>query len=118
MPRRSREAYLWDIADSCRAILEYVYGSSLSDFEQNRMLRRAVERELSIVGEAVSQATRHFPELEASIGSARQIVGFRNRIVHEYAEVDTEIVWAIVQNEVPRLLENSESLLEESGHGG
>ncbi len=80
------------------------------------MLRRAVERELSIVGEAVSQATRHFPELEKSIGPARRIVGFRNRIIHEYAEVDTEIVWAIVQNEVPRLLEKSEALLEESEH--
>lgn len=118
MPKRSREAYLWDIADSCRAILEYVRDSDLSNFEQNRMLRRAVERELSIVGDAVSQATRHFPELEESIGSARQIVRFRNRIIHEYAEVDTEIVWAIVQKEVSRLPEKSESLLEESGHGG
>jgi uncharacterized protein with HEPN domain len=46
-----------------------------------------------------------------------QNVGFRNRIVHEYAEIDTEIVWAIVQKEVPRLLEKSKALLEESGHG-
>jgi len=46
-----------------------------------------------------------------------QIVDSRNRIIHEYTEVDTEIVWAIVQNEVPRLLEKSELLLEESGHG-
>ena len=61
------------------------------------MLRRAVERELSIVGEAVSQAMRYFPKLEESIGPARRIV---------------------VQNEVPRLLEKSEALLEESGHGG
>lgn len=42
----------------------------------------------------------------------------RRRIVHEYSEMDTEIVWAIVQNEVPRLLEKSEALLEESGRGG
>ncbi len=113
MLRRSREAYLWDISDSCRAIVEFVQGRDLSDYKGDRMLRRAVERELSIVGEAVSQATRHFPELEASIGPARQIVGFRNRIVHEYAAVDTEVVWAIVQNEVPGLLERSESLLKE-----
>ncbi len=113
MPRRSREAYLCDIADSCRAIVEFVRGRDLSDYEHNRMLRRAVERELSIVGEAMSQATRHFPDLEASIGPARQIVGFRNRIIHEYAELDTEVVWAIVQNEVPKLLERAESLLEE-----
>ncbi len=113
MPRRSREAYLWDITDSCRAILEFVQERSLSDYEQNRMLRRAVERELSIVGEAVSQGTRRFPELEESIGPARQIVGFRNRIIHGYADVDPSIVWAIVQNEVPGLLERSEALLDE-----
>ena len=65
------------------------------------------------MGEAVSQATRYFPDLEESIGPARQMAGFRNRIVHEYAEVYTEIVWAIVQNEVLRLLEKSESLLGE-----
>ena len=118
MPRRSREAYLWDIADSCRAILEFAKDSNLQDFEENRMLRRAVERELSVVGEAVGQSTRHFPDLEESIGPARQIVGFRNRIVHDYAEVDTHIVWAIVQNEVPRLLEKSEALLEESRRDG
>jgi uncharacterized protein with HEPN domain len=47
-----------------------------------------------------------------------QILGFRNRIIHGYAEVDPESAWAIVQNEVPRLLEKSEALLEESGHGG
>ena len=113
MPRRSREIYLWDIADSCRVIVEFVHGRELSDYEQDRMLRRAVERELSIVGEAVNQATRHFPDLEASIGPARQIVGFRNRIIHEYAEIDPTIVWAIVHNEVPRLLEKSEALLRE-----
>jgi uncharacterized protein with HEPN domain len=47
-----------------------------------------------------------------------RILGFRNRTVHEYAEKDTEIVWAIVQNEAPRLLEKTEALLKEPGHGG
>ncbi len=42
-----------------------------------------------------------------------QIADFRNRIIHEYAELDFEVVWAIVQNEVPRLFEKSETLLEE-----
>lgn len=44
-------------------------------------------------------------------------VSFRNRIVHGYADVAPSIVWAIVQNEVPSLLEKSEALLEKSGHG-
>lgn len=47
-----------------------------------------------------------------------QVVGFRSRIIHEYAEVDTEIAWTIAQNEVPRLLEKSKALLKESEYGG
>ncbi|QIN78147.1 DUF86 domain-containing protein [Rubrobacter marinus] len=113
MPRRSKEAYLWDIADSCRAVLEFVGGRELSDYRQDRMLRRAVERELSIVGEAVSQGTRYFPELEERIGPVRQIVAFRNRIIHGYADVDSDIVWAVVHAEVPRLLEKCESFLRD-----
>jgi uncharacterized protein with HEPN domain len=70
----------------------------------------AVERELSIV--AVSQGTRRFPDLEESLGPARQIVGFRNRIIHGYADVDSSFIWAIFQNKVPRLLEQFESILE------
>ena len=41
-----------------------------------------------------------------------QLVGFRNRIIHGYADVDSGIVWAIVQNEVPGLLQRSETLLD------
>ncbi|AHY47157.1 hypothetical protein RradSPS_1874 [Rubrobacter radiotolerans] len=113
MSRRSQESYLWDIADSCRAILEFTQGRSFSDYKEDRMLRRAVERELSIVGEAVSQAARRFPEMEQYIGDVRQIVGFRNRIIHAYADVDPAIIWGIVRNEVPPLLEMAEALLGE-----
>lgn len=112
MSQRSREAYLWDIADSCRAILKFSESRTLFDYQNNRMFRRAGERELSTTGEAVGQATKHFPELEESIGSARQIAGFRNRITHSYAEVNSSVVWGIVQNEVPGLLTTAESLLD------
>lgn len=49
---------------------------------------------------------------------SRPITSIRNRIIHEYAEIDTKIVQAIGQNEVPRLLEKSEAHQEELGHGG
>lgn len=111
MPRRSRDAYLWDIVDSCQAILGFVQGRDLADYLGNRMLLRAVERELSIVGEAVNQLAQTFPELADDIGSVRQIVGFRNRLIHEYADVDPEVVWAIVQGEVPQLLQRVMDIL-------
>ncbi len=46
-----------------------------------------------------------------------QMAGLRNRSVHGYAEIDPAIAWAIVQNGIPLLLEKSEALSEESGHG-
>ena len=111
MRRRSRDAYLWDILDSCHAILDFTRGRSLTDYESDRMLHRAVERELSIVGEAINQLTRSFPEMTTAIGPVRQIVGFRNRLIHEYADVEIEVIWAIVQDQIPPLLARAEVLL-------
>ncbi len=52
-------------------------------------------------------------------GSLRlDAANLRHRIIHEYAKIDPDIVWAIVQNEVPRLLEKSEALLEETNPSG
>ena len=64
MPQRGRDALLWDIADSCGAVTGFVSGQTLQDFREDRMLFRAVERELSIVGEAVSQLSRLWPETD------------------------------------------------------
>lgn len=111
MPRRSRNAYLWDIVDASRAIADGVLGRTYADFEQDRMFRRAIERELTIVGEAVSQMTRTYPETRDAIGPVRRLVGFRNVLIHEYGDVKNDVVWAIVVDEVPQLLERCQALL-------
>ena len=72
-------------------------------------MRRAVERELTIVGEAVNRILA--ADSTISITAARQIVRFRNRITHEYDGVDDVNVWAILQNHLPVLKQEIADLL-------
>lgn len=113
MPRDPR-AYLFDIAESCRLVLEFTKGRSLERYATDPMLRSAVERQLEIVGEALSQALRHHPRALADrIPEAPRLIAFRNQLAHGYANVADDIVWAIVERDVPRLLEKVTGLLDE-----
>ena len=104
--------YLTDIKISIEAINSYIEGKKIfSEFENNRLVRMAVERELEIIGEAVSRikkADNNFP-----ISSAAKIKGTRNIIAHEYDRVDTKAIWSIVINHLPVLLVEVETLLSE-----
>jgi uncharacterized protein with HEPN domain len=111
MPR-SLPTYLADIQLSIGAIEEFTNGRTLEQFEQDRMLRSAVRGELMIVGEAVNQLLRRFPETETRIRTARRIVDFRNLLIHEYGEVDDKVVWSIVIGSMPSLKEDIEAWLE------
>jgi uncharacterized protein with HEPN domain len=73
------------------------------------MLRRSVERELEIIGEAVSKIEKIDPTIE--IDGKRQIIGLRNRVIHNYDAVDNEIVWGILSKHLLLLKQDSEKLL-------
>lgn len=75
------------------------------------MLRSAIERQFEIIGEALSQAFYHFPELEEEITAGRQIVAFRNRLIHAYASVDPAVVWGVIEEDLPVLRSEVEELL-------
>ena len=67
------------------------------------MLRSAVERQFSILGEALSRLAKDHPEAAASIPDRAQIIAFRNILVHGYASVDDRIVWGVIENHLARL---------------
>lgn len=103
--RATREAkkYLFDVLSSCNEIARFVDGYSLDQYLENPLVRRAVERDLEIIGEALVQLRAVAPEIAASIADIQRIIGMRNRLVHAYAEVDDEIVWDAATQEVPLL---------------
>ena len=112
MPRSS-EAYLSDIIEACDAIVVAIAGVDLETYLSNRMIRSAVEREFIIIGEAITSLERLNADLASRITHARLIVGFRNRLAHEYAAIDDEAVLRIAQRDVPVLHEECSALLSE-----
>ena len=72
------------------------------------MLRRAVERELEIIGEALNRIDRINPALE--ISSKKKIISMRNRVIHGYDKIDDEIVWGTIVRYLP-ILKNEVSAL-------
>ena len=111
--QREAKAYLWDIARAAESIRAFTDGKDLETYLHDEMLRAAVERKFGMIGEALAQMLRHFPEMTSRISLPREIIAFRNQIVHGYATVKDDIVWEIIQTYLPRLYLEVTSLLEE-----
>ncbi|MDO6739433.1 DUF86 domain-containing protein [Wenyingzhuangia sp. 2_MG-2023] len=109
--KREVKKYLYDIKISIESINEYL-GSERDFFkyEENKILRRAVEREIEIIGEATNRILKI--EREIVIENARKIVDTRNWVIHAYDSVDNTIIWGIVTIHLPKLLIEVEQLLE------
>lgn len=104
---------LLDARRACETVREFVEERSFQEYEENLMLRSAVERQLEIIGEALGKAAEQDEAIESQIPSLPRIVAFRNRVIHGYDTVDDEIIWTIAQNNVPELRTRLDDLLEE-----
>jgi uncharacterized protein with HEPN domain len=80
------------------------------------LLKRAIERNLEIIGEAVNKILSLAPDFP--IHNARKIIGLRNHIVHAYDNISDENIWGIVINHLPRLREDIEEQLNNSSSKG
>lgn len=96
-------AYLFDITEAARLALSYVDGQTLEDFLRDTQRQDAVIRRIEIIGEAarrVSAQTRNLhPEVPWAV-----MVGMRNLMIHDYDDVDMDIVWDTVHRDLPELL--------------
>lgn len=105
-------ALVWDAQRASRLVRDFAEGRSFDDYRDDVMFRSAVERQLQIIGEALSRLSRVDPETAATLPELRSIVGFRNILVHGYAQVDDEVVWRIIHDDLPLLERNLTGLLE------
>lgn len=109
MSQRDFEAFLWDIERSGRAIIEYTAGKTFEDYTSERMLRAAVEREFTIIGEALTHALKLRGDMV--LPGARDAISFRNVLIHRYDQIDHEKVWRVIHTTLPLLLTEVRSLL-------
>lgn len=94
--------YLKHILDAITQIQNYLREKPFEAFITNRMLQDAVVRQLEIVGEASRNLSEDFRRLHPAVPWS-QIAGMRNRMAHDYLNVDMEIVWDIATHDLPIL---------------
>jgi uncharacterized protein with HEPN domain len=80
------------------------------EYKSNIVLKRAIERNLEIIGEAMNKLLTINPDIP--IDNARRIVGLRNQIIHGYDNVSDENIWGIIINHLPKLLLKINKLIE------
>ena len=106
-------AHLHDVLQSGRAIQEFISNRTLESYTSDELLRSAVERKFEIMGEAINRIKRDEPSLLSRIRNYRDIISFRNILVHGYDTIDDRIVWGVIEEDLDDLVEDVEKLLQQ-----
>jgi uncharacterized protein with HEPN domain len=110
MPPDRDKVYLWDMLKAAQGVASSLQGLSFAQYATDENLRLATERRIEIIGEA---ARRISPDLKGAHPEIpwRLIVDQRNVMIHAYDEIETERIWALAQQDIPRLLEQLKKLM-------
>jgi uncharacterized protein with HEPN domain len=104
------EGYLIDILAEARLALEFASGLNRDTFKADLMRQHAIIRCLEIIGEATRRISLEFREAHPEI-AWHGMLGMRNRLIHEYDEINLNIVWDVLNEHIPALIELIEPLV-------
>ncbi len=107
------ETRLGHIVDAMNQALQYARSRTRSDVEADIPLQHVLARNIEIIGEAASRLTPEFRAAHPQIPWPKMI-GMRNRMIHEYFDIDVDIVWGTVIRDFPVLLPQLQRILEEN----
>ena len=93
-------------------LVDFTASKRFADYRNDALLRSGVERQFEIIGEALSQALRLEPNLSARISDTRRIIAFRNRLIHGYDSLADEVVWGVLETNLPVLHREVRFLLD------
>ena len=106
------KTWLFDIVKSIEEIDSYFSKSKkFETYVSDIRTKRAVERNIEIIGEAMNRILKENPEI--NISNSRKIVDARNKIIHGYDEISDDVIWGIVINHLPLLKIEAGKLLQE-----
>jgi uncharacterized protein with HEPN domain len=98
--------------DHAREAVEMVRGRSRADLDADRQLNLSLVRLVEVVGEAAKHVPDDFRSHHPQV-PWRQAVGMRNRIIHGYDVIDFDILWSVLQKDLPPLIEALEKIVNE-----
>jgi uncharacterized protein with HEPN domain len=105
------EKYLLDILNAARDFQQFVGSLDFDAYHANKLIKAAVERKFEIIGEALGRVASLSPETANSIHEYQKMIAFRNIIIHGYDQVSDPLVWDVIENKLPLLIEDIQHLL-------
>lgn len=109
-PEDRDAAYLWDMQQAAKEVASMLEDHDLGAFLANRVLLRAIERGVEIIGEAARRVSPPYQAAHPEI-PWRVIIGQRNILAHEYGQIDHELLYKTAVEDIPRLIEQLQVLL-------
>jgi uncharacterized protein with HEPN domain len=101
---------LQHMRDAAAEALQFAAGKRRADLDHDRMLILAILKDLEIIGEAAGRVTRETKQRNPTV-PWDEIVGMRNRLIHGYFDVDLDVVWETISNDLPQLLADVDGIL-------
>jgi uncharacterized protein with HEPN domain len=95
-------AYLWDMREAAREVTEFVRDVTFEQYQTRKVVRRAVERQIEVIGEAASHVSKSFQDRHPEI-PWRLIIGQRNVLAHDYGEILDERIYRVAVGKIPEL---------------
>jgi len=112
MPHRRDTVFVAQMVEAAEAALEFTNGQTAESFASDRLIGYAVVHAVQLIGQAARSVSVELQAAHAEI-PWREMIGMRNVVVHDYADVDLSLVWKTVHEDLPDLIEWLKAILEE-----
>ena len=112
MKKRELGDYIQDILEALGEVEDFTTGMQFEDFVEDKKTVNAVVRSLEVIGEATKKIPDNLRKKHSEIPWKR-MAGMRDKLIHEYFGIDLEIVWEVVNNELPPIKPLIQKVLEE-----
>ena len=109
---KHEQVFLKHILEEINFLLRETENISFEEFMKNQILKRASSRSLEIIGEAVKNLPSDFKKRYKDI-EWKKIAGLRDKIIHYYFGVNWDILWDVIKNQLPKLKEQVENILDQ-----
>lgn len=112
-PDRAWRCYLRDMIEAAEKVVSYTDGIDRASFFERGLVYDATIRNLELLGEAANRLPEEVRDRRSEI-PWRNMIDLRNRLIHGYFGVDDDIVWGVVENEIPALITVLRALWDET----